>query len=311
LAKLPLDANLGKLCLMSAVYGCLDVGLTISAILSSKSPFVTPFGDRQRADVARLSFAKGDSDLLTAYNAYATWRRISQTPNQSVQAWCRKNYISHPNLCNIEDLKSQLLSSVADTGLVNVSRAQLAHSSRSRQQSFVQVPTVFDTNSADETIVQSVIAWSFYPKLLVRDGKGFRNVANSQQVSLHPTSVNKNNRDLKFLSYYSMMASSAGAKFYNALSTTGVADLPMLLLAGDADYRLHAGIVVIDGNRLRFKVGSWKDAIVLRTLRLRLRELVDVSFRSPGKETNGRLKMWLDIWVRMCQSFEEKSKRTI
>ena len=308
LAKLPLDANLGKLCLMSAIFGCLDVGLTISAILSSKSPFVTPFGDRQRADNARLTFAKGNSDLLTAYNAYTTWRRMSQTPGQSVHSFCRKSFLSHQNLCNIEDLKSQLLSSVADTGVVNLSRSQLARSSRGRQQSFVQVPPELDENSANDTIVSSVIAWSFYPKLLIRDGKGFRNVANSQQVSLHPTSVNKGNNDLKFLSYYSMMASSGGAKYYNALSTTGVVDVPILLLAGDTDSKLHAGLVVIDGNRMRFKVATWKDAVMLKALRSQLREMINARLKDPGREMSAKHKIWLRIWKAMCESYVERSK---
>ena len=39
LANLPLDANLGKLCLLSAVFGCMDAGLTIAAILSSNHHF--------------------------------------------------------------------------------------------------------------------------------------------------------------------------------------------------------------------------------------------------------------------------------
>jgi ATP-dependent RNA helicase DHX29 len=308
LAKLPLDANLGKLCLLSAIFGCLDVGLTISAILSSKSPFVTPFGDRQRADIARLAFAKGDSDLLTAHNAYTTWRRIYQTPNQSVHAFCKKNYLSHQNLCNIEDLKGQLLSSLADTGLVDLSKAQLPRPSRGRQQNFVQVPANLDDNSTNEVFTSSVIAWSFYPKLLIKDGKGYRNIANSQQVSLHPTSVNKSNHDLKFMSYYSMMASSTGAKYYNALSTTAVADVPVMLMVGDADWKIHAGLVVIDGNRMRFRVGNWKDAVVLKHVRQRLEELVEVRLKEPSKELGTKTRKWLEVWEAMCKSYVERSK---
>jgi ATP-dependent RNA helicase DHX29 len=309
LAKLPLDANLGKLCLMSAVFGCLDVGLTISAILSSKSPFITPFGDRQRADNARLAFSKGNSDLLTAYNAYTTWRRISHTPHQSVHSFCRKNYLSRQNLTNIEDLKNQLLSSLADVGIVKSSKHQLSCGSRGKQ-SFVDVPTELDGNSTNEIVVATVIAWSFYPKLLVRDGRGYRNVANSQQVSLHPTSVNKGNKDVKFLSYYSMMASSMGAKYYNALSTTAVADLPLLLMVGDVDWKLHAGVVVIDGNRLRFKVGSWKDAMVLKVMRLRMHELVDGVLKNPSTGKSSKLTGWLEYWKTMCETFEERNRKT-
>lgn len=59
LAKLPLDVFLGKLVLLGTIYQCLDVVLTISAILSSKSPFSAPMGTRAQADLSRLAFKKG------------------------------------------------------------------------------------------------------------------------------------------------------------------------------------------------------------------------------------------------------------
>jgi ATP-dependent RNA helicase DHX29 len=300
LAKLPLDANLGKLCLLSAIFGCVDVGLTISAILSSKSPFITPFGDRQRADLARLAYAKADSDLLTAYNAYTAWRRISQTPGQSAFAYCRKNYLSQPNLQNIEDLKAQLLSSLGETGLIpSPKRSHGGNRSRGRT-SFVEVPPESDIHSANEIITTSVIAWAFYPKLLVRDGKGWRNVANSQSVTLHPSSVNKgSHHDFKYLSYYSMMQ-SGGSKFLNALSTTAVQELPLMLLVGDADFKLHAGVITIDGNRLRFRVDEWKNALALKGLRKGMEEIVEGSLRDPRKEISPRLRKWMEIFVKMC-----------
>jgi ATP-dependent RNA helicase DHX29 len=297
LAKLPLDANLGKLCLLSSIFGCLDVGITIAAILSSKSPFVTPFGDKQRADTTRLAFSKGNSDLLTAYNAYVSWRNVSQSPNISVFVWCRKNYLSHANLTNIEDLKGQLLSSLADTGLICLEKR--GNQQRRGRTAFVHVPPANDVNTPNELITSSVIAWSFYPKLLVRDGKGWRNVANSQTVSLHPTSVNKHNHTVKSLSYYSMMQTS-GSKYYNALSTTAVQELPLILLAGDADFKLHAGVVTIDGNRLRFKVDEWKLALALKTMRARMEELVETRLKEPGKDIPVRLKRWVDLFEKIC-----------
>jgi len=300
LAKLPLDAALGKLVLLAAIFGCVDVGLTIAAILSSKSPFITPFGDRQRADLARLAYAKADSDLLTAYNAYTVWRRISQTPGQSAFTYCRKNYLSQPNLQNIEDLKAQLLSSLAETGLIpSPKRSHGGNRSRGRT-SFVEVPPESDIHSPNEIITTSVIAWAFYPKLLVRDGKGWRNVANSQSVTLHPSSVNKgSHHDFKYLSYYSMMQ-SGGSKFLNALSTTAAQELPLMLLVGDADFKLHAGVVTIDGNRLRFRVDEWKSALVLKWLRRAMEDIVEGRLRDPRKELGPRLRKWMEVFVKMC-----------
>ena len=60
LSKLPLDPYLGKLVLFGVVFGCLDVSLTLAAILTSKSLFITPIGGRSQADAARQYFKKGE-----------------------------------------------------------------------------------------------------------------------------------------------------------------------------------------------------------------------------------------------------------
>lgn len=79
----------------------------------------------------------------------------------------------------------------------------------SKWRRFVELPERYDLNNSNELIVNSVFAWSFYPKLLKRDGKGWRNVANNQTVSLHPTSVNKGvERPPGWLSFYHIMQSS-------------------------------------------------------------------------------------------------------
>lgn len=305
LAKLPLDAVLGKLCLLSAIFSCLDVGLTIAAILSSKSPFVTPFGARQQADQARLAFAKGDSDLLTAYNAYSAWKKVSQSRDQSIFVFCRKHFLSHQNLTAIEDIKGQLLSAMTDTGLVPADTFNRRQPFRGRN--FVEIPAELNSNAEIAVITSSVIAWSFYPKLLARDGNGWRNISNNQILTLHPASVNKTNTTTRYLSYYSIMQSSS--KNLNALSTTAAQELLLLLLAGDAEFKLHAGVVAIDGNRLRFSVKDWKTAVALKVLRERMEEIVRARLASPKKEVGERLRLWMGLFERLCSPQVEDGRR--
>lgn len=214
LARLPLDVFLGKLILQGTVFKCLDMAITVAAILSSKSPFSAPFGQRTQADQARKAFRKADSDLLTVYNAYLGWKKVCQTSNQEYQ-YCRKNFLSPQTLSNIEDLKGQLLVSLVDSEFLELTQDErralnrLRYSSgrRGRQQQFYELPRRVDINSDNDVIGASVIAWSFYPKLLVREGKGFRNIGNNQSISLHPSSVNKGRMELKWLSYYHIMQS--------------------------------------------------------------------------------------------------------
>jgi ATP-dependent RNA helicase DHX29 len=217
LARLPLDVFLGKLVLLGVVFKCLDMAITTAAIMSSKSPFSAPFGQRAQANNARLCFRRADSDLLTVYNAYLAWKRVCQSAEGSGKEFqfCRKNFLSQQTLSNIEDLKGQLLTALVDSGFLlltsdermTLSRLRFGFKGR-RHQPFFEMPLRVNTNSNNDAITSSVIAWSFYPKLLVREApgsKGLRNIGNNQAISLHPTSVNRGRLDLDWLSYYHIM----------------------------------------------------------------------------------------------------------
>lgn len=218
LARLPLDVFLGKLILLGSVFKCLDMALTVAAILSAKSPFTAPFGQRAQAQNAKMLFRRGDSDLLTVYNAYLAWKRVCQAHSGHGQEFqfCRKNFLSQQTLANIEDLKGQLLVALADSKFLILREDErkalnkMRHSGGRgrRQQQFFEVPHRVNVNSDNDIVSSSVMAWSFYPKLLVRDQpgtKGVRNIGNNQSISLHPSSVNRNQLDLKWLSYYHIM----------------------------------------------------------------------------------------------------------
>ncbi|GLB10832.1 hypothetical protein AtubIFM57258_007244 [Aspergillus tubingensis] len=299
LAKLPLDVFLGKLIIHGAFFRCLDAAVSIAAILSSKSPFVNTMGSNTQKDIARLSFRKGDSDLLTVYNAYCAWKRARNTPGVSEYAFCRKNFLSSQTLLNIEDIKMQLIVSIADTGLLTLDPSQKALLNRSRsnnRRNFFTIPEEYDFNSVNDTIVNSVIAWSFYPKLLTRDGKGWRNVANNQAVTLHPTSVNKqaDASAIKWVSYYHIM--QGRNKNYNAFETTAVDDFAIALLCGEAEFKMYSGVISIDSNRIRFSLRDWKSMLALKTLSARLREILQNTFREPHRVPSYKQQQWLGLW---------------
>ncbi|KAI9707317.1 MAG: hypothetical protein M1836_000277 [Candelina mexicana] len=263
LARLPLDVCLGKLILLGSIFSCLDVTLTIAAILTSKSPFSAPMGARKQADIARLAFKR--------------------------------------------DLKSQLVVSIVDAGFLVLSEGEKSSLNKARfatqQHYFFKLPEWVDINSDNDLIVNSVVAWSFYPKLLSRDGKGWRNVANNQSVSLHPTSVNKGSGASKWLSFYHIMQSSN--KFYNAHETSAAEDFPIALLCGDADFRMYSGVIVIDGNRARFALLDWKSLLAIKILRTRLQDIMSRSFKNPGKPLSAQQQKWLSIWQQIFSQRRE------
>ncbi|RDW90863.1 putative ATP dependent RNA helicase [Aspergillus mulundensis] len=305
LAKLPLDVFLGKLIIHGAFFKCLDAAISIAAILSCKSPFVNTMGSNSQKEAVRLGFRRGDSDLLTVYNAYCAWKRTRGTPGANEYAFCRKNFLSLQTLLNIEDVKLQLMVSIADAGLISLDAGQKASLNRARstrQRHFFETPPAYDTNNENDTLIQSVVAWSFYPKLLTREGKGWRNIANNQAVTLHPTSVNrvpsasadKPPSASQYVSYYHIM--QGRNRNYNAFETTVVEDWAVAVLCGEADFKLYPGILSIDTNRLRFSLRDWKSMLAMKMLATRIREILAGHFRDPQVPLSYKQQKWMEIW---------------
>lgn len=64
---------------------------------------------------------------------------------------------------------------------------------------------------------------------------------------------------------------------------------------------MYAGVVIIDGNRVRFSFQDWKSMIALKILRSRLKDITNRSFRMPGKELSENQKKWLEMFYQVYQ----------
>jgi len=283
-------------------FKCLDACISIAAILSIKSPFVNSVGSNTERELAKSYFKRGDSDLLTVYNAYSAWRRTKSTPGANEYLFCRKNFLSPQTLLNIEDIKTQLLVSIVDAGFINLDAEEQTSLRRARftgrQRHLFTIPERFDINSGSDLVVNSVIAWSFYPKLLTREGGSWRSVANNQTANLYPTSVNKqSNSPPKWLSFYDMM--QARSKAYNAHETSAVEDFAVALLCGDPEFKLYSGVISLDGNRVRFAAKDWKAMLAFKTLSLRVRSILSDMIENPQRKPSHRQQEWLDIFQQI------------
>lgn len=83
--------------------------LTVAATLSSKSPFITPFGREQEADTVKRSFKVENSDFLTFHRVLVGWREAIVAGNH--MSYTRKNFMSH-QVCLLRELCECLIESV-------------------------------------------------------------------------------------------------------------------------------------------------------------------------------------------------------
>uniref|UniRef100_A0A8B9YM54 ATP-dependent RNA helicase DHX29 n=1 Tax=Bos mutus grunniens TaxID=30521 RepID=A0A8B9YM54_BOSMU len=103
LAALPVNVKIGKMLIFGAIFGCLDPVATLAAVMTEKSPFITPIGRKDEADLAKSALAMADSDHLTIYNAYLGWKKARQEGGyRSEIAYCRKNFLNRTSLLTLE-----------------------------------------------------------------------------------------------------------------------------------------------------------------------------------------------------------------
>ncbi|KAI1503554.1 P-loop containing nucleoside triphosphate hydrolase protein [Biscogniauxia marginata] len=119
LAMIPADLRCGKLMVYGAIFGCLDESTTIAAILSTKSPFLSPPDKRDLAKEARMRFSRGDGDLLTDLRAFQQWSSMVDegTPQRHVRQFCDDNFLSYQTLSDISATRAQYYSALTEIGI--------------------------------------------------------------------------------------------------------------------------------------------------------------------------------------------------
>ncbi|CZT10732.1 related to helicases [Rhynchosporium agropyri] len=153
LSMIPADLRCGKLMVYGAMFGCLGSCVTIAAILTVKSPFVSPQDKREEAKSARAKFAKNQGDLIGDLKAFEMWdemvgnRGIRQG---EIRNWCSENYLSYQTLNDIASNRTQYLTSLRELSFIPSSPdAQLT----------------LHKNNANTTLLRSLVAGSFNPQL--------------------------------------------------------------------------------------------------------------------------------------------------
>ncbi|KAL1840209.1 hypothetical protein VTJ49DRAFT_692 [Mycothermus thermophilus] len=294
LAMIPADLRCGKLMVYGAIFGCLDSCVTIAAILSTRSPFLSPPDRRDEAKQARMRFARaGDGDLLTDLRAYQEWDAMMADrgiPQRRVRQWCDENFLSFPALSDIASTRSQYYSSLAELGI------RQPPPSPPQQQPSQQ-------SSGSAALLRALTASAFNPQIVriqFPDKKFATSVSGAVEldpeaktikyfsqdhgrVFIHPASTLFDSQgfggNAAYLSYFTMMATSK--VFIRDLTPFNAYTL--LLFAGSIALDTQGRGLVVDGwLRLR----GWARIGVLVS---RLRGVIDrlIERRVGGGNGNG------------------------
>jgi HrpA-like RNA helicase len=163
LAKLPVDARVGKMLIFGAVFKCTDAILTIAASLSaSKSPFASSFNDSQQAKAAHSKFSHPFSDFFTLLNVWEAFRQASVSGKARI--FCRDMFLNYSALSEIQDARHQYLDLLCGLGFLD--RTKLGADARKRafdEQKLALSP--YCVNSRIEQVVHSVVCAGLYPNV--------------------------------------------------------------------------------------------------------------------------------------------------
>lgn len=158
LSMIPADLRCAKLMIYGSIFGCMDPCLTTAAILTVKTPFVSPRDKREEADAAKATFSRpGDGDLLTDLSAYEQWsNRVHTQGYWQTQSWCTSNFLSHQTLRDISSNRAQFVSSLKDAGVLPVDYTDTADNT---------APSRWNLNASNRSLLRALIAGAFQPQV--------------------------------------------------------------------------------------------------------------------------------------------------
>ena len=319
LARMPLDARIGKILIYGALLGCLEPALTIAAAMSlSRSPFLSPMDRRQEAQQARKPFCTERSDHMALLRAYEGWAgELHAGGGGAARRYAESHFLSYNGMEELNGTRRTLAGALADIGFsTSPARQPLAEASSG--------------NSAEghTNIVRALLCAGLYPNIArirmpetkyMATPQGAVETANEEaravkffeiggsRVFLHPTcvlfgeSAFEHARWLTFTSKQrvggpppslhesqptpTQPAGSGGGgdqgKTY-VRDVSAVSPLALLLFGGDVQVHHDKGTVTID-REITFEAPG-RVAVLVRELRVSLDKLLSDKIAQPSLE---------------------------
>ncbi|XP_050008802.1 ATP-dependent RNA helicase DHX29 isoform X1 [Alexandromys fortis] len=272
LAALPVNVKIGKMLIFGAIFGCLEPVATLAAVMTEKSPFITPIGRKDEADLAKSSLAVADSDHLTIYNAYLGWKRAQQEGGyRSEITYCQRNFLNRTSLLTLEDVKQELMKLVKAAGF-------------SSSTSWEGKRTSQTLSFQDIALLKAVLAAGLYDNVgkimctksvdvteklacMVETAQG--------KAQVHPSSVN---RDLQTYGWLLYQEKVRYARVY-LRETTLITPFPVLLFGGDIEVQHRERLLSVDG-WIYFQAPV-KIAVIFKQLRILIDSVLRKKLENP------------------------------
>ncbi|CAL9208824.1 probable pre-mRNA-splicing factor ATP-dependent RNA helicase DEAH9 isoform X1 [Musa acuminata AAA Group] len=163
-AEIPLDPMISKMILSACNFGCSEEIITIAAVLSVQSIWVSMWGAQKEFDEVKLRFAAAEGDHVTYLNVYKGFLNSGKSSQ-----WCYKNYLNYQAMKKVVDVREQLSRLLRRLGLALKSCEK-------------------DTQILRKAIIAGFFANSCHLEEYSYNGL-YKTVRSSEEVYIHPSSV--------------------------------------------------------------------------------------------------------------------------
>lgn len=275
LAALPVNVKIGKMLIFGAILGCLEPIATIAAAITEKSPFSTPMGRKEEANLAKAALAVANSDHLTMYKAYLGWKTACSDGTRTAMAYCRKHFLNHTALMTIEDVKQELMRMVEQAGFSPSSKSR-----GGRPQDKSEGPL----SRKEVSLLNAVLTAGLYdcvgrilytPSVDVEERVACSVETPQGKALVHPSSVNRNLQTHGWLLYQEKVKYS---KVF-LRDTTLISPFPMLLFGGDITVQHRERLISVDG-WIHFQAPV-RIGVIFKHLRSLIDSLLEKKLQNP------------------------------
>jgi HrpA-like RNA helicase len=191
LAKLPVDARIGKMLIFGVLFRCTDAILTIAACLSaSKSPFDSSLNEVDQVRAAHSTFLQEHSDFFTLLNVWSAFA-VASAAGKS-RNFSREKFLNYYALVEVREARQHYLDLLCGLGFINKTDIGYDRKLRTFDEKHAS-KSCYSTNSHNENIVHSVVCASLYPNVarVEISPSGETSVTQKNvQLIIHSTSVN-------------------------------------------------------------------------------------------------------------------------
>ncbi|MED6195812.1 ATPdependent RNA helicase [Stylosanthes scabra] len=163
-AEIPLDPMISKMIIASNQFGCSEEIITVAAVLSIQSIWISGRGIQKESDEAKLRFAAAEGDHVTFLNVYKGFLQSGKSSQ-----WCHKNYVNYHAMRKALEVREQLKRIAQRIGIV------------------------LKSCERDMQVVRKAVTAGFFAnacRLEEYSHNGmYKTIRGSQEVYIHPSSV--------------------------------------------------------------------------------------------------------------------------